>query len=260
MQLMKRQKIIIAFIVFALLLSSILAVAAYTNLSNYQTTAPSATLEAPTPPPFQLQILSPLNNYTYGTYNGPQNITSEEAAHVSLYNLILPVNITADQETSRITYSLDGSDNVTFNKNTTATLTLTYGVHNLTAYAINIEGIATTQANIIFTVGYDYPPINKITIDQVREATRYFESRGLKVQIEAIDESKWQNIGSFLSGGSVDFISKENFADTIVAHSIDTIWIKQDSNHVSFYVKIYGPESPIPGVLPIFYDYSATIV
>ncbi len=251
MQLMKRQKIVIAFIVFALLLSSIFAVV-YGNLSIHQSTA---TLEMPISLPFQVQVLSPLDNYTYGIYIGPNNVTSEEEAHETTYSLILPLNITANQETSRITYRLDGSDNMTFNENTTAALTLNYGVHNLTAYATNIEGIA-TEFNITFTVGYDYPLSMKITMEQVQEATRYFESRGLKVQAEApIDESKLQNIWSLLYSGSVDVVSKENFADIVIAHGIDTIWVYQDSNQVSFYIRVYGESW-----LPIFYAYSATLV
>ena len=212
----------------------------------------------PTPLPFQVQVISPLDNYTYGTYNGPQSTTSDGAAHVTTYSLILPLNITANEKTSRITYSLDGSNNITFNENTTSALTLNYGVHNLTAYSTNVEGIA-TECNITFTVGYDYPPINKITMEQVQQATRYFESRGLKVQDEAIDETKWQNIVFFLYGGSVGFVSKENFADAVFAHGIDTVWFRQDSSQVSFYVRVYG-ESSNCGLLPTVYCYSATLV
>lgn len=247
---MKRQKIAIVFIVFALLLSSILAVT-YGNLSIRQS---PAILEMPIPPPFQVQVISPVDNYTYGTYNEPENITSDETAHQTSYSLILPLNITVNQEILRVTYSLDGSANITFNENTTATLTLSYGVHNLTAYATNIEGIA-SESDITFTVGYGYPLSMKITMGQVQETTHYFESRGLKVQVENIDKSKWQNIINFLYGGSVDVISKEKFADIVIAHGIDTIWVYKDSNQISFYVKVYGESW-----LPIYYGYSATIV
>jgi hypothetical protein len=253
---MKHQKIAIVFIVFALLLSSILAVAAYTNLSNHLTTVTLATVEAPTPPPFQLQVISPLDNCTYGRYDGPENITSDQAPRTT-YSLILPLNITANEESSRIAYSLDGSDNITFNENTTATLTLSYGVHNLTVYATNIEGIA-SESNTIFTVGYDYPLSAKITMEQVQEATRYFEGRGLKVQAEApVDDSKLQSIWSMLYAGSVDVVSKENFADIVIAHGIDTIWVYQDSNQVSFYINVYG--NSWFHALPIVYSYGATL-
>jgi hypothetical protein len=249
---MKPQKIAIVFIVFALLLSSILGVAAYTNLSSHQTTATLATVEAPTPPPFQLQVVSPIDNYTYGSYDGPENITSDQASRTT-YSLILPLNITANEETSGITYSLDGYDYITFNENSTASLTLSYGVHNLTAYATNIEGIA-SESNITFTVGYGYPLSTKITMEQVQVATRYFESRGLMVQAENIDKSKLQSMWSLVYGGSVDVVSKENFADIVIAHGIDTIWVYQDSNQVSFYIRVNGGSW-----LPIFYAYSATL-
>ncbi len=253
MQLMKRQKIVIAFIVSALLLSSILAV----THGNFSTRQSAATLELPTPLPtplsFQVQVIFPVDNQTYGIYNGPENITSDETAHQTTYSLILPLNITVNQETSRITYSLDGSDNIDFNENTTAALTLRYGVHNLTAYATNIEGVA-TESSITFTVGYDYLPINKITLEQVQEATRYFESRGLSVQVDTVDESKWQNLGHFLYAGSVDVVSKENFADVVIARGIDTIWLRQDSNYISFYANYYDNSW-----LPTVYEYYATL-
>jgi hypothetical protein len=249
MQLMKRQKIAIVCIVFALLLSSILAVT-YGNLSIRQS---PAILEIPTPPSFQVQVISPVDNYTYGTYNGPENISSDETASQATYSLIMPLNITTNNETSGITYSLDGSDNITFNENTTASLTLSYGVHNLTAYATNIEG-TTSESNITFTVGYGYPLSTKITMEQVQEATRYFESRGLKVQAENIDKSKLQSIWSLVYGGSVDVVSKENFADIVIAHGIDTIWVYQDSNQVSFYIRVNGESW-----LPTLYAYSATL-
>ena len=129
------QKIVIALTVFALLLSSIFAVT-YGNLSHRQSPATLANVEMPTPPSFQIQVNSPADNYTYGNYNGPENITSDQAAHRTTYNLILPLKITANPETSSITFSLDGSNNRTFNENTTDSLTLSYGVHNLTAYAL----------------------------------------------------------------------------------------------------------------------------
>jgi len=254
MKAINPQKIVIALIVFALLLSSIFAVT-YGNLSHRQSPATLANVEMPTPPSFQIQVNSPVDNYTYGNYNGPENITSDETAPQATYSLIMPLNITTNNETSRITYTLDGSDNITFNENTTAPLTLSYGVHNLTAYGTNIEG-TTSESNITFTVGYGYPLSTKITMEQVQEATRYFESRGLKVQAEApIDKSKLQNIWSLLYGGSVDVVSKERFADIVIAHGIDTICFYQDSNQVSFYVRIYGNSW-----LPIFYAYSATLV
>jgi hypothetical protein len=255
MQLMKRQNIIIASIVFALLLSSTLAVT-FGNLNYCQSTANMVTLEVPTTPPSQVQVISPIDNYTYGSYKGPENISSDQAAHETTYNLILPLNITANQKTSKVTYSLDGSDNTTFNENTTASLTLSYGVHNLTVYATNNEG-KDSKSNVTFTVGYGYPLSTTITMEQVQEATRYFESRGLKVQVENVDENKWQNIWSLLYAGSVDVVSKENFADIIIEHGIDTIWLYRDSNHISFYFKIYG-NSWLP-MLPIFYAYSATL-
>ena len=254
MQLMKRQRIVIAFIVFVFFLSSILAV----THGNFSIRQSVATLETPpplpTPPPSQIQVTSPLDNYTYGIYNGPENNTSDETANQATRSLILPLNITVNKETSKISYSLDGAHNITFNENTTAALTLGYGVHNLTVYASSTEGV-TTESTITFTVGFIYPPINKMTMEQVQEATCYFESRGLSVQVDTVDESKWQNLGHFLYAGSVDATSKENFADAVIAHGMDTVWFRQESGIVSFYADYYN-HSP----LPIVYVYSATLV
>jgi hypothetical protein len=251
---MKHPKLLILAVTIAMLSTLVFATAYNSLVSNVSQVKPPEI----TSHPLLLQFFSPKENYTYGTYNGPLNSTTDQAAHEATYNLILPLNITANQETSRITYSLDGSDNITFNENTTTTLTLNYGVHSLTAYATNIEGIA-SKSNITFTVGYDYPLNTKITMEQVQEATRYFESRGLKVQAEVpIDESKWQNLVYFLYAGSVDFVSKENFADAVIAHGMDTIWVYQDSNQVSFYIKVYG--NSWFHALPTVYSYGATLV
>jgi hypothetical protein len=82
MQLMKRQKILIAFVVVALILSLILAVT-YGNLSHRQSTA---TLEMPIPLPFQVQVISPLDNYTYGSYNGPLKL-HQTKQHIKLHTV-----------------------------------------------------------------------------------------------------------------------------------------------------------------------------
>jgi hypothetical protein len=250
---MKHLKFLILAVTIAILSTLVFAAVCNSLVSNVSQVKPPEI----TSQPLLLQLFSPKENYTYGTYSGPLNLTTDQATHETTYNLVLPLNITANEETSRITYSLDGSDNMTFNENTTATLTLSYGVHNLTAYVTNIEGIA-NESKITFTVGYGYLLSTKITTEQVQEATRYFERRGLKVQVENIDESKWQNIWSLLYAGSVDVVSKENFADIVIAHGIDTIWVYQDSNQVSFYVKVYG-NSWFPA-LPIVYAYGATLV
>ena len=208
----------------------------------------------PTPPSFKVQVISPLDNYTYGTYNGPENITSDQDVHCGTFNQILPLNITANQETSTITYSLDGSSNVTLRGYANSTLTLEYGVHNLTAYATNIEGI-TSVNSVTFNVGIDYFP-DKLTPMQVQQATRYFESRGLRVQVDTIDESKWQNIVYFLYGGSVDAPTKESFADAVIAHGLTTVLLRQDSTYVSYWANFYDHGNPFP----IVYTYAATLV
>jgi hypothetical protein len=252
--MMKRQKTLTAFIVFTLILSSILAVT-YGSLTHPQSTATTEIpTPLPTPLPFQVQVISPSYNYTYGVYEGPLNITADQDPHCTTFDQILPLNITANQETSKITYSLNGSANATFSGYANSTLTLGYGVHNLTAYATNIEGI-TSEYSVTFNVGNDYFP-DTLTPGQVQQTTRYFESRDLKVQADTIDQSKWQNIVYFLYGGSVDAPSKESFADAVIAHGMTTVLLRQDSTYVSYYANFYEHGNPFP----IVYTYAATLV
>ena len=242
---MKHPKLLISLVVIALLSGLILA-AAYNNFSNNVSNANTA---VSTSQPLQLQILSPEENYTYGTYNGPLNITADEAAHITTYSLKLPLNITANNATAKITYSLDGAENVTFNENTTAAINLTYGIHSITVYGFEDQGKVGESKNVTFTVGFGYQSTLKLSMEQVQETISYFEDRGLKVQV--LDESKPQNL---LYAGSVDMVSKEDWANFAVANRINVIYEVLDSNYVGFCADYYNNY-----FLPTVYTYSVTV-
>jgi hypothetical protein len=96
---MKHPKLLILAVTIAML-STLVFAAAYNSLvSNVSQVKPPEI----TSQPLLLQFFSPKENYTYGKYNGPLNLTTDQAAHETTYNLILPLNITANEETSRIT-------------------------------------------------------------------------------------------------------------------------------------------------------------
>ncbi len=80
--------------------------------------------------PFKLHILSP-QNQTYG-------------------ESIIPLSIATDREVNRLSYSLDGKDNATFNGNITL-IGLSEGMHHITVYAVDSNGYANAPA-VIFTV------------------------------------------------------------------------------------------------------------
>lgn len=174
---MKHLRLLMILVAVAML-SGLISAAAYTSLGS---NVFQANTSASTSLPLQLQILSPEENYTYGTYNGSLNITADEAAHITTYSLELPLNITANNATAKITYSLDGSENVTFNENTTATISLTYGVHNITVYCFENQVKVGESKNVTFTVGFGYQSTLKLSMAQVQETISYLEGKGLKV-------------------------------------------------------------------------------
>ena len=210
------------------LLSGLILVAAYNSSNN----ALKVDSLVQTPQSPQLQIFSPEQNGTYQTTN-------------------VPLNITANNATARITYSLDGAENVTFNENVTATSSLTKGVHNLTVYAFDNEGKVGDCKNVTFNIDIPYPPALKLTMDQVQEVIAYFEARGLEVQI--LDTSKPQNC---LYADSVHIESKEALADCAIAKGINVIYevLDLNTNYIGFNVNYYN-NSPLPTV----YYYSATL-
>jgi hypothetical protein len=244
-QKVKQPKLSIFLVVIALL-SGLIVVAAYNSFSS---NVSPANTSASTSQPLQLQILSPEENYTYGTYNAPLNITADEAAHMTTYSLELPLNITANNATAKITYSLDGAENVTFNENTTTTINLTYGVHSIAVYGFVGQSKVSESKNVTFTVGFGYQSTLELSMQQVQETISYFESRGLKVQV--LDESKPQNL---LYAGSVDVFSKEALANFAIANRINVIYEVLDSNYVGFCADYYNNSW-----LPIVYTYSATV-
>ncbi len=223
---MKHPKLLI-FLVAIALLSGVILAAAY---NNFGSNASSADASERTPQPPLLQVFSPEENNTYQTVN-------------------VPLNITANNSTAKITYSLDGAENVTLNENTTATPSLTYGLHNITVYGFDSEGKLGDSKNVTFTVQIPYPPTLKLTMLQVQATIGYFEARGLKVQV--LDESKPQNC---LYAGAVYVESKEDLANFAIANRINVIYEVLDSNYVGFCADFYNNSC-----LPIVYTYSATI-
>jgi hypothetical protein len=68
----------------------------------------------------------------------------------------VPLNFTVNQSVSKITYSLDGQENVTVAENTTLT-DLSNGYHNVTVYAIDSAGNTGTSETIYFNVEVPEP-------------------------------------------------------------------------------------------------------
>lgn len=225
---MKHSKFLIFVVLFAMLTSLFLA-AAYNDFSTNDFQVNSLE-RIPLPP--QLQIFSPEENGTYQTTN-------------------VPLNITANNATAKITYSLDGGENITLNESTNTSLLLSYGVHNITVYGFDSEGKVGDYKNITFTLVYPYAPTLKLTMLQVQETIDYFEAMGLKVQV--LDTNKPQNC---LYADSVDVESKEDLTNYAIAKGINVIYEVLDLkiNYVGFCANYYN-NSPLPTV----YNYSATL-
>ncbi len=180
----------------------------------------------------QLQILSPQENGTYQAVN-------------------VPLNITANNATAKITYSLDGTGNVTVNENVTATPSLTKGVHNLTVYAFDDEGEVCDCKNLTFNVDIPYPPTSKLTQQELQSTISYFKSQGLTIQVFDADDNEphvWLNMGI------VDLGSKEELATFAATRGITTIKEFINPTYVSFCVYVYN-NSPLPTI----YSFSAAI-
>jgi hypothetical protein len=241
------KKLILLLVTMVLLFGAATAVY-YANSDN---SGNPANMPAPTPQPLGLQVSTPQDNFTYGTYEGPLNSTAEEPTHSTTYSLELPLNITANSYATKITYSLDATDNVTLTSN--VTLSLAYGVHNMIVYAFDGQDKVCEARNVTFTVGYGYISPIAISWGQLQQTVNYFESRGLTVQI--IDTSKWQNIIYLLYGGSVDLTSKEALADFAVKHGISTIYEIKSPGVVTFEAR-YGGSCAL---LATVYTYAVTV-
>ncbi len=228
MKLVKRQKIVIAFVVVALLLGSILAVT-YGNLSHSQSTGTFSQLP-------QLQVFSPQENGTYQTINVPLNITSNNA-------------------TAKITYSLDGAENVTLAENITATPSLTKGIHYLSVFALDSKGEVGDCKNFTFYVDIPYPPNTKLTAQQLQETIAYFKSRGVTLEVYTNDNSSWHIIPVWLNMGVVDLESREALATFANEHNVSELKVYIDATYASFNAYVYDNSS-----LPVIYSFSATIV
>lgn len=227
---MKHPKLLI-FLAIIVMLSGLLLVAAYNNLS-YNGFQVNSSEQIPPPP--QLQINSPPQNATFNSTKVP-----------------VPLNITANNATAKITYSLDGGENVTLIEYSSMLPCLSYGVHNITVYGFDIEGKVGDFKIIIFTLVYPWAPL-KLTMEQVQETINYFEARGLTVQI--LDTSKPQNC---LYYKAIHLQSKEDLANCAIAKGINVIdeVLDLNTNYVGFCADYYD----IP-VLPTVYTYAATLI
>ena len=191
---------------------------------------PMASERASEPP--QLQILSPQENASYHAIN-------------------VPLNISANNVTTKITYSLDGTENVTFNENATATPSLTKGFHNLTVYAFDTEGKVCDCKSVTFSVDILYPPDLKLNPQELQSTINYFRSQGLTIEVHDADANEpqvWLNIGVVGLG------SKEELATFATTHGISTIKEFIDPTYVAFCAYLYN-NSPLPTI----YSFSATI-
>jgi hypothetical protein len=71
----------------------------------------------------------------------------------------IPLNYTVDEPVSKVTYSLDGQDNVTIAGNTTLT-GLPFGGHNMTVYAWDATGNIGASETITFTIAEPFSMVS----------------------------------------------------------------------------------------------------
>jgi len=83
--------------------------------------------------------------------NAPPVVSVLAPENKTYYAAEIPLNFTVNEETSKITYCLDGQENVTISGNTTLT-DLPYGLHSITVYANDTDGNTGTSETISFTI------------------------------------------------------------------------------------------------------------
>jgi hypothetical protein len=113
----------------------------YFAIDSNASTLGSAPTEDSTPP--TINILS-IESKTYNTTN-------------------IPLTFTVNEETSQVSYSLDGHDNVTITGNSTLT-ELTIGPHSLTLYARDLAGNTGASQTVDFTIAEEAEPFPAILI------------------------------------------------------------------------------------------------
>jgi hypothetical protein len=183
----------------------------------------------------QLQVFSPQENATYQTSS-------------------LLLNVTANNATAKVTYSIDGAQNVTLNENTSSTPDLNSGVHTIVIFGLDSKGVVYDSKNVTFTVQVPYPPNTKLTAQQLQETFTYFKSRGFTLEVYTDDNSSWRTIPVWLNMGVVHLENKEALASFAIENNIDELKVYIDSTYVSFNAYVYN-NSP----LPIIYSFSATL-
>jgi hypothetical protein len=228
MQIIKHPKFLI-FLTAIALLSCLVVVVSYNQLSSQA----SGSHQKPQLP--QLQIFSPKENATYQSSS-------------------LFLNITANNATAKITYSIDGTQNVTLNESTSLTPDMNSGVHTIVIYGFDSKGVVRDIKNVTFTVQVPYPPNTKLTAQQLQETITYFKSRGFGLKVYTNDNSSWHTIPVWLNMGVVHLENKEELATFAIEHDIGELKVYIDSTYVAFNAYIYN-NSP----LPVIYSFSATL-
>jgi hypothetical protein len=101
----------------------------------------------------------PINSSSTVYFNvdaNPPKITILPFENKTQGTLDVPLIFTLDEPTSKISYSLDGQDNVTVTGNTTLT-DLSNGDHTVTAYAIDTAGHTGVSETFYFSVKEPFP-------------------------------------------------------------------------------------------------------
>ena len=228
MQIVKRPKLLLFLIAIAFLSCLVVAVS-YSQLS-LQASESHQMSQLP-----QLLVFSPQENTTYQSS--------------SLY-----LNVTANNATAKITYSLDGAQNITLNENTSLTPDLNSGVHTIAFYGFDSKGVVCDSKNVTFTVQVPYPPNTKLTAQQLQETITYFKSRMFSLKVYTNDNSSWRTIPVWLNMRVVHLENKEALVTFAIEHNISELKVYIDSTYVSFNAYVYN-NSP----LPVIYSFSARI-
>lgn len=245
------KKIVLVLVVIVL---SLILVGSYSIVNNLST--PDAPIENIPPGP-QIQVLSPQENTTYNTGDIPLNITANNVTAKITYFLEVDGNHTYISDNSYIKLNMygirvwDGDFNITYTESTEFH-NLYGGVHTLTVYAFDADGNVGDCQIITFSVVYPVPPEITLTRQELQSTISYFKSQGLTI-VPPDPKATY-----LLHGPIVNFENAKEFALAVRANNRITEVIEFDyPEHVSFCAYFYTPDHQF---LPVVYSFGVTIV
>jgi len=159
-----------------------------------------------------------------------------------------PLNITTNTDVVKVTYNLNGAENITYNKDTTNLALGDVWTYNLTVYAFDAEENIIDYQTITFTV--DIP---HMTQQEFQEALSYFEAQGLTIM--SPDPNVFRPLYQ-INEATISFESKEEFVEFAKRPEVQKIIIFDDHEPYVWFKAYTYPNPPFP----IIYSFAVKVM